>query len=186
MGKIDVLSEVVMELCYFTFTMRRIGMIAVPENEVEMYLKKTTSLEVARFIKDGIKILKMGYVFSPTLKMYFEARMLECIRNPNINAEELKAIHYSVHIFGYCQDGDLKEVIRYSKVILDFEYSEEVPFFRSNEEVVKRVVTTLNFLKNKDYNTVAVSREQFEQYKSEGWKNDIRSWDFGIEEDLSR
>lgn len=174
MGKIDILSEVVMELCYFTFTTRRIGLIAVSEDEVEVHLQKVTSPEVARFIKEGIKILKIGYVFSPTLKMFFEARMLECMRNPNLSAEELKAIHYSVYLFEYCQQEDLQEVIRYSEVILDFEYSEEVSFVRSSEDVVKRVVTTLDFLRIRGQDTIAVSREEFEQYKREGWKNDPR------------
>lgn len=186
MGEIDVLSEVVMELCYFTFTTRRIGMVAVPEDEVEVHLQKTTSPEVARFIKDGIKILRMGYVFSPTLKMYFEARMLECIRNPNISAEELKAIHYSVYIFEYCQQEDLKEVIRYSKVILDFEYSEEVPFVCSSEDVVKRVRGTLDFLKTRDYDHIAVDRKEFEHYKSEGWKHDTRNWNILSKEDIEK
>ncbi|NGZ74702.1 protein kinase family protein [Saccharibacillus alkalitolerans] len=180
------MSEVVMELCYFTFMMRRIGLLAVSEDEAEEHLQKTTSSEVARFIKDGIKILKESYVFSPTLKMFFEARMLECIRNPNISAEELKAIHYSVYLFEYCQQGDLKEVIRYSEVILDFEYSEEEPFCCSSEDAVKRVRGTLVFLKNRDYDNIAVDRKEFEHYKSEGWEYDTRNWNILSKEDIDK
>ncbi|QDH23213.1 hypothetical protein [Saccharibacillus brassicae] len=186
MGEIGVLSEVVTELCYLTFTMRRIGILAVSEEEVEKQLQKTVSPEIARFIKDGIKILKRGYMFSPTLKMYFEARMLECIRNPNISAEELKAIHYSIYLFEYCQQADLKEVIRYSEIILDFEYSKEELFFCSSEDVVKRVRGTLVFLGSKDCDHIAVDRKTFEQYKSEGWKHHTRDWNILKKEDIDK
>lgn len=59
-----------MQLCYLAFNMRRVGLAAISEDEAEAHLQKTTTLEVALFIKDGIKILKMGYGFSPTLQSF--------------------------------------------------------------------------------------------------------------------
>lgn len=171
MKRVESLSEIVMELCYFVFTMRRVGPLDISEDEIEIYLQKTTSPEVASFIKDGIKVLKKYGGFE-MMKIMYDVRMLECIRNPHIKQEELRALQYSVYLFEYCSGGDLDEIVRFSRSLLEFESSEERSIFDSTEEVLVKTRRVQEFLRRKDYEHVAVEREEFENYKQEYWKID--------------
>lgn len=166
---LTVLSEIIMELCYFVLTMRRIGPLDISEDEAEVYLQKTTSPEVARFIKDGLKVLKKYGGFE-MMKIMYEVRMLECIRNPMITTEELKALQYSVYLFEYCTGGDLDEMVRFSRILIEFEASQEGSIFYSTEEVLVKLRRVQEFLRSKDYEHGAVDREEFENYKKEHWK----------------
>ncbi|OWA35550.1 hypothetical protein B9G55_13020 [Saccharibacillus sp. O16] len=166
-----VLSEIEMELCYFVFMMRKIGPLDISEEEAEIYLRKTTSPEVARFIKDGLKVLKMYGSFE-MMKIFYDVRIIECIRNPNITPEELKALQYSVYLFEYCTGGDLDEMVRFSRILIEFEASQEGSIFESTEEVLIRLRRVQEFLRSKDYRHVNVDREEFENYKQEYWKTD--------------
>ncbi|MCQ4087489.1 hypothetical protein [Saccharibacillus sp. JS10] len=184
MGKITVLSEVVMELCYFTFMMRRIGPLDISEDEVEAHLQKTTSLEVASFIKDGIKILKRGGEFSTRMKIFYEARMLECVRNPTVSLEELRAMHLGIYIFEYCSYGDLNEVIRISRNFVSDEFSGEVPLHESSDELVIKLIRVQEFLRKRDHKNITVDRKEYERYKGEDWKYGSRYWSGVKEENL--
>jgi len=173
MKSIAVLSEVAMELCYLTATRKTIGVIAISEDEVELYLKKTTSPEVASFIKFGVNLLKTGSIFSPVLKMYFDAKMMECTRNPNISIEELKAIQYSIYLFEHVQKENVADILRVSENIVIFEYGDIFSFYESSEEVIQKFIRTLRFLREKDSEYVFVDRKEYEDYKSEGWKHNV-------------
>ncbi|MDO3410875.1 hypothetical protein QWJ34_13970 [Saccharibacillus sp. CPCC 101409] len=141
----------------------------ISEEEAETYLRKTTSPEVARFIKDGLKVLKKYGGFE-MMKIMYDVRMLECIRNPTITPEELKALQYSVYLFEYCSGGNLEEMVRFSQVLVDFEMGEDRSIRCSNEEVLIRLRRVQEFLRSKDYGHVPVDREEFENYKREHWK----------------
>lgn len=182
---LEVLSEITMELCYFVFTMRKVGPLNIPEGESEVYLRKTISPEVARFIKDGLKVLKKYGGFE-TMKMMYDVRMLECIRNPDITPEELKALQYSVYLFEYCTGGDLDEMVRFSRIIVEFEASQEGSIFDSTEEVLIRLRRVQEFLRKNDYKHANVDREEFEHYKREGWKHDTRDMNISKKEEVHK
>ncbi|WP_037288943.1 hypothetical protein [Saccharibacillus sacchari] len=169
MKTFEILSEITMELCYFVLTMRRIGPLEISEDEAELYLQKTTSPEVAGFIKDGIKVLKKYGGFE-MMKIMYDVRMLKCLRNPDIDLEELQALQYSVYLFEYCTGGDLDEMVRFSRLLVEFESAEEGSIFNSNEEALIKLRRVQEFLRSKDYEGVPLNREEFETYKKEGWK----------------
>lgn len=166
-----MLDEVVLELCYLVHCIRRIGPLAISEYEIESYLKKSTSEDVARFIKDGIQIMKRdgGYAY---WKKYLESNMLAYIRNPKLGLEELEAIHYSMHILEYCSYGDMEEVVRHCRSILreeneDHERSEDMDYRYEEPAKIRHV---LEFLRDRDYHNDAINRQEFEDFKNSGWQ----------------
>lgn len=143
--------------------------MGISEEEAETYLQKTTSPEVARFIKDGFKVLKKYNDFE-MMKIMYDVRMLECIRNPSVTTEELKALQYSVYLFEYCTGGDLNEMVRFSRVLIEFEMGENISIMDSNEEVLIRMRRVQEFLRSKDFKNIPIDREEFENYKKYNWK----------------
>ena len=171
-----MLNEVILELCYLVHCSRRIGLQAISEREIESVLSKAASKNVARFIKDGIQIIKSGFMYSHA-KKYLESNLLEYVRNPQLSLEELKAMHYSMYILEYCSHGDLNEIVRHCRLILheenaDRERSADMDYTYEEPVRVRRV---LAFLRARDYANEAIDREEFEAFKASGWENVVES-----------
>ena len=171
-----MLNEVVLELCYLVHRIRRTGPLAISEHEIESVLSKAASKNVARFIKDGIQIMKRGGMYA-YWKKYLESNLLEYVRNPELSPEELKAIHYSMYMLEYCSHGDLEEVVRHCRLILreeneDHERSEDMDYIYEEPVRVRRV---LEFLRARDYANEAIDREEFEAFKSSGWEQIVET-----------
>lgn len=177
MKKETVLSEIVIELSYFLYLLRRIRV--VPYNEIGSRLRTTVSAEVADFIGSSVNLLKQGGKFAD-YRVLFESKLLEYSRNPDIRVDELKALHCSLSILEKCIRRDWDEFIEFTLFLLKNE-----PWGSGGYEIPLRVMRVQRFLREKDEQNVTVGREEFERYKNEEWKRNAFMTDEEIQEVLS-
>lgn len=177
MKKETVLSEIVIELSYFLYLLRRIR--EVPYNEIGSRLRNVVSPEVANFIGSGVNLLRQGGKFAD-YRVLFESKLLEYARNPDIRVDELKALHCSISILEKCIRRDWDEFIEFTLLLLKNE-----TWGSGGYEIPLRVIRVQRFLREKDEQNVTVEREEFERYKNEEWNRNTFMTDEEIQQVLS-
>ncbi|OWR31933.1 hypothetical protein CDO73_05520 [Saccharibacillus sp. O23] len=181
MKKEPVLSEIVIELSYFLYLLRR---TRVDYNEIGSRLRTVVSAEVADFIRSSVNLLRQGGKFAD-YRVLFESKLLEYARNPDIRVDELKALHSSIAILEKCIRRDWDEFIEFTLLLLKNETWAIDRSGAGGSEIPLRVMRVQRFLKEKDEQNVTVERDEFERYKNEEWNRNPFMTDEEIQQVLS-